>query len=88
VMENPTLLPFCLISRVKNPVIGLCILPTTLSMRVDFPHLGGPVTRIFLLMIRNFRNDSWSLSSRTKILDKSINHENTKNFFRQDSRDL
>jgi hypothetical protein len=50
-MENPTLFPFSLISRVKNPVIGSWILATTLSMRVDFPHRGGPVTKMFLLII-------------------------------------
>ena len=51
-MEKSTLLPFPFISLVKKPVTGLSILLTTFSIKVDFPHLGGPVIRIFVFVIK------------------------------------
>lgn len=51
-MEKPTLPPFPFISLVKKPVTGLSILLTTFSIKVDFPHLGGPVIKIFVFVIK------------------------------------
>jgi len=51
-MEKPTLLPFPFISRVKKPVTGLSILLTTFSIKIDLPHLGGPVIGIFVFVIK------------------------------------
>ena len=39
------------LSRVKKPVIGFSMRRITFSIRVDLPHRGGPVTRIFFDVI-------------------------------------
>jgi hypothetical protein len=51
IKEKPTLFPFSFISRVKKPVIGFSMRRITFSIRVDLPHRGGPVTRIFFDVI-------------------------------------
>ena len=51
VIEKPTLFPSSFISRVKKPVIGFSMRRITFSIRVDLPHRGGPVTRIFFDVI-------------------------------------